>query len=250
MSHQLKPIVFAMDDSASTADRRLVLADIVEQAVHDGAKAIVLDIYFKSETPSDARLRQTLLAAKNAGISVFAVAPFDNLDSYNIFNNCGSTPFEETVIMGHNLARTNDEPGEIPNPTRMNNYEESHCGRGYYSVPLLVAGKLRGWPTQLGMEQGKPSDLELGLMDNHYRDLTGADKPPLHSYKDHTNIDLKGAVVFIGGTVASISGAPVDVVMDDTGKQSYGVYDVVSATMAYYSRIADPAEFVISPAKK
>lgn len=219
-------VIFMMDNNMSVPARRVRLADMINQAVEQGARMIVLDIYFVDYTEVDEELQK---AFDNAAVNnipvIIGAPPCEEINAGSEQAQCSESRFTQGVKLGHIIADAKPEDGvtswfsrsSIPNPNAFP-AKRKFDGISYTSVPLLAARELcRG-------------DERIDIDIEHYKDLNEDELPPTMSYNDYSLIDLKGMIVFVGGNVAPLTGEPVDQVTTDNGNLSHGIYDMVSAT--------------------
>lgn len=212
-------VIFLMDDKKSIPERRQQIAGMIHQAIDQGAKMIVVDVFFTSQTSSDIELQEAFDRAALNNIPIIVAAPPDGSGSAFI-----------NVTLGHVIAKTKggwlsllNKP-KFPNSTQIA-AREKLGDQEYESMPLLVVKKL--------CSGGLSNNMMIGVKD--YRDLTEEELPPTKSYNDYPKTDLKGMVVFIGGTSAPVTGQKVDQTTTDDGRVSHGIFDIVSATFALSS---------------
>lgn len=206
-------VILLMDDKKGSAERRAIVAKIITKAVKDGAKAIILDIYYSKHRNTDNQIQQALKQAKTKKMPVFmAGSPSGN-----------PSVFQKGVTLGHIMARP-DSCDYPPNPKSFKT-NETFGKTTYLALPWTIAQR---FPSCTKIKNKIPFPNKL----TRYPDLPINKRPKSFSYSSYKKQNLKGKFVFVGGATNSL-GQKVDVVQTDYGNTTHGVYDVHAATIHY-----------------
>ncbi len=227
--------VFMLDDGRSLPQKRSTISDIIDKATDDGARAIVLDLYFASdvETEQNQRLRESVANAITRGIPVFSVLPENKLQEDLLadvdglvsggmrlytrvpihlipFTYLGFRSLADFALSYNNLVDTESQSGEE------------------VAIPALLADTLTECEDKKSFTE---VDNLIGQL--RFSDLDLRESPTPTSYLDYDIVPMGDSIVVIS-IEAYLS-------HNDDSELWPRVFDVISASIAY-SQAMCPAE--------